>query len=161
MLKIRDYVEDDAYALWEIFFNTVRNVNINDYSKEQVIAWAPSDFDFTVWRNRMGKLSPFIAELDGVIVGYTDLQDDGLIDHFFCHYQYQGEGVGRALMNQVFSIGKQKGIPRYYSEVSITAKPFYEHFGFTIIRQQTIDIRGQKLVNYVMEKTIDNESSVI
>jgi putative acetyltransferase len=32
-----------------MFFNTVRNINIHDYSKEQVIAWAPSDFDFTVW----------------------------------------------------------------------------------------------------------------
>ncbi len=41
----------------------------------------------------MSGLSPFVAEIDNIIVGYIDLQSNGLIDHFFCHYEYQGQGV--------------------------------------------------------------------
>ncbi|PKH06898.1 GNAT family N-acetyltransferase [Moritella sp. Urea-trap-13] len=154
MIIIRNYIESDAKVLWDIFFNTVRHINTRDYSQAQVEAWAPDSFDFEFWKTRMTSLSPFVAEMDGVIVGYTDLQDDGLIDHFFCHFEYQGQGIGRALMNHVFSIGLKKGITRYYSEVSVTARPFYEHLGFTLFKEQLVEVRGQKLINFVMEKLI-------
>ncbi|MFA0575747.1 GNAT family N-acetyltransferase, partial [Vibrio sp. 10N.222.49.F1] len=81
------------------------------------------------------------------------LQPNGLIDHFFCHHEYQGKGVGRALMEHVFEIGRFRGVSRYFSEVSITAMPFYEHLGFKLVNEQEVEIRGVKLTNYVMEKT--------
>ncbi|MET2855123.1 GNAT family N-acetyltransferase [Vibrio owensii] len=152
MIKIRQYVEADAQALWDIHYHTIRNINIRDYTQEQVVAWAPERFDLAVWKKRMKGLSPFVAELDGIIVGYTDLQANGLIDHFFCHHNYQGQGVGKALMNHVLDIGKEQGINRFFSEVSITAKPFYEHFGFEVAKAQEVEIRGQILRNFVMEK---------
>ncbi len=143
MIVIREYVDADAQALLDIHFYTIRNINIRDYSQEQVDAWAPEGFDLSIWKKRMDGLSPFVAEIDGVIVGYTDLQPTGLIDHFFCHHEYQGQGVGRALMNHVFEIGRLRGIKRFYSEVSITARPFYEHFGFKVVQAQEMEVRGK------------------
>ena len=49
-------------------------------------------------------------------------------------------------------MGELQGITRFYSEVSITARPFYEKFGFKVAKEQTVEIRGQKLRNFVMEK---------
>ncbi|EOB4245219.1 N-acetyltransferase family protein [Vibrio metschnikovii] len=152
MITIRNYSEEDAKALWDIHFYTIRNINTRDYSQAQVEAWAPERLDLSVWERRMKGLSPFVAEIDGVIVGYTDLQANGLIDHFFCHHEYQGKGVGKALMNHVFKVGNSRGIKRYFSEVSITARPFYEHFGFKVVQAQEMEVRGQKLRNFVMEK---------
>lgn len=152
MVIIRNYKESDARALWDIFFHTVRHINSRDYSQEQVEAWAPESFDFDVWKKRMTCLDPFVAEINGNVVGYTDLQSNGLIDHFFCHHKYQGQGVGRALMEHVLASGKQVGITRFYSEVSITARPFYERFGFSVVQEQLVEVRGQKLCNFVMEK---------
>nr|WP_276560802.1 GNAT family N-acetyltransferase [Vibrio coralliirubri] len=142
--------------MWEIFFHTVRNVNVRDYSQQQVEAWAPSSFDFALWQKRMNGLQPFVAELDGCVVGYTDLQPNGLIDHFFCHHEYQGKGVGKALMEHVFTVGRVRGVSRYFSEVSITAKPFYEHLGFKVVNEQEVEMRGVKLTNYVMEKVVED-----
>jgi len=102
----------------------------------------------------MASIQPFIAELDGVIVGYADLQPDGLIDHFFCHHTYQGKGVGRALMNYIFSLADERKIPRLYSHVSITAKPFFERFGFSIESEQTVEIRGEALSNFNMVRPL-------
>ncbi|EJL9428359.1 GNAT family N-acetyltransferase, partial [Vibrio cholerae] len=132
--------------------HTVRNVNLRDYSQAQVEAWAPDDFSSEIWQRKMNLLSPFVAEIDGKIVGYSDLQENGLIDHFFCHHEHQGRGVGRQLMEHVLRMGKLQGITRFYSEVSITARPFYERFGFNVTQEQTIEVRGQKLCNFVMEK---------
>lgn len=152
---IREYQPEDATHLWDLFFNTVRNVNIQHYSQAQVEAWAPSDFSMEVWQNKMDKIRPFVVELEGVVVGYTDLQESGLIDHFFCHHEYQGQGVGRQLMSHVLDLAKQKGLKRVFSEVSITARPFYEHFGFSVVNEQTIEVRGQTMNNFVMEKLLD------
>ncbi len=152
LITIRNYTESDAQALWAIQFHTIRNVNIRDYSQAQVEAWAPDVFDDSIWRTRMTGLNPFVAVIDKIIVGYTDLQPSGLIDHFFCHHEYQGQGVGKALMNHVLCIGVQREITRFHSEVSITARPFYQHFGFKLAQEQEVEIRGQKLTNFVMEK---------
>ncbi|MUJ23721.1 GNAT family N-acetyltransferase [Aliivibrio fischeri] len=154
MIVIKTYQEENASALWDLFFNTVRKVNRKDYSNEQVTAWAPESFDTDVWKSKMQSLNPFIAEIDDEVVGYSDLQDDGLIDHFFCHYQHQGKGVGSALMTHILELAKERKLPRVYSHVSITAKPFYERFGFTVVKPQRIDVRGEQLINYVMERQI-------
>ncbi len=152
MIKIRKYEESDASELRAIFYNTIRNVNIRDYTQAQVEAWAPDTFDPKNWHCKMKLLSPFVAEIGGKIVGYSDLQESGLIDHFFCHCDHQGKGIGRSLMKYVLDVGKSKGITNFHSEVSITARPFYERFGFTVVKEQIIEIRGQKLKNFLMEK---------
>ena len=152
MIKIRKYKKSDSTILWNIFFHAVRNVNIRDYSQKQVEAWAPNDFKPSVWAKKMAQLSPFVAEMNGVVVGYADIQESGLIDHFFCHHEYQGRGVGSTLMRHILNIGEQRNIQCFYSEVSITAQPFFEYFGFQVIKAQEIEVRGQKLNNFLMER---------
>jgi N-acetylglutamate synthase-like GNAT family acetyltransferase len=47
---------------------------------------------------------------------------------------------------------KEKLLPRIYAEVSITAKPFFITKGFEVVKQQTVQIRGVNLINFIMEK---------
>jgi putative acetyltransferase len=152
MITIRDYSAPDANRLWDLHFHTIHQVNSRDYSQAQLEAWAPENLEASIWLKRMNALNPFIAVIDQVIVGYTDLQANGLIDHFFCHHQYQGQGVGRALMTHVLSVAKQRQLTRLHSEVSITAKPFYQHLGFSVVKQQQVEIRGKLITNFIMQK---------
>ncbi|WP_372882437.1 GNAT family N-acetyltransferase [Psychromonas sp.] len=152
MLIIRNYVEQDAKATWLLFFNTIRNINCRDYNRLQVEAWAPDSMDLFIWNKRMMDIEPFIAEIDGTIIGYADLQNDGLIDHFFCHHEYQRQGVGRALMEHLLKVGAKKKIKLFFSQVSINAKPFFESFGFSVVKQQLVEVRGQQLINFHMQK---------
>lgn len=55
-------------------------------------------------------------------------------------------------MEHIFTIGELSGVNRYYSEVSKTAIPFYEQFGFSVVKEQTLDTGGLKLENFLMEK---------
>ncbi|MDN3653035.1 GNAT family N-acetyltransferase [Thalassotalea ponticola] len=154
-MRIRRFQQGDELALRAIFFNTIRHVNIKDYSEAQVQAWAPAKYDPHQWNKRMSEINPFVAVLNDQLVGYADIQDNGYIDHFFCHCNYQGKGIGKALINEIFKTAQHNGIRRVYSHVSITAKPFFEHFGFTQVKQQTVNIRGQVLTQYVMEKRLE------
>ena len=151
MLRIRKYQEDDCDDLWALFYNTVRFVNIKDYTKSQVDAWASKDIKRSAWRSILAKNQPFLAIVDGIVAGYADLQNDGLIDHFYCHHDYQGKGVGSALMLHIFDKSTDKGLSKLYAHVSVTAKPFFESFGFKVVTEQEVSVRGEKLTNYLME----------
>ncbi len=149
---IRELVPGEEPVLWALFRSTIRNVSIRDYSPAQVNAWAPADLDEAVWRAKIQTIKPFVAMLGEQIAGYSDLQSDGLIDHLFVHYQYQRRGVATALMREIESRAERNALKVLKAHVSITARPFFEASGFSVAREQGIDIRGERLTNYLMHK---------
>ncbi|BBL90463.1 acetyltransferase [Vibrio rotiferianus] len=155
MLEIRRFESGDEETLRTLFYYTVRKICINDYTDAQVSAWAPNIYVADDWNKKIALLNPFVVLLDGQVVGYADLQPDGYIDHFFCHWQHQGKGVGTALMQQLIAEGARNFNHRLYANVSLTAKPFFERHGFTVAKQQSVDIRGQTLTNFLMEKELN------
>lgn len=152
-IQVRAYRLDDAQALANIFYNTIHRVNCQDYSAEQIKAWAPeSSRDPNTWRAKWEKLSPLVAEKEGVIVGFAEFEANGHIDCFYVHHEYIGKGVGSALIDEIERIACEKVIDRIYVEVSITAKPFFEAKGYEVVRSQRVTIRGIELKNFKMEK---------
>ena len=152
MPVIRPFKTADAPALRALKYATIRQVNRKDYTEQQLQAWAPDEYDEADWLQRISAMNLLVATLDGVIVGFADVQDDGYIDHFFCHSDYQGQGIGKALMNEILAISQLKSVKRLYSHLSITARPFFERYGFYVVREQQVDIRGKILTNFVMER---------
>jgi hypothetical protein len=86
------------------------------------------------------------------VVGFAEFEPNGHIDCFYVHHNFQGVGVGTALMHEIEMEAREKLLPRIYAEVSITARPFFASKGFQVIKQQTVRIRGVELTNFVMEK---------
>jgi putative acetyltransferase len=152
LYQIRPYQPGEEPLLRELFYHTVHNVNQRDYTAQQREAWAPARYDENAWAVRMMQSEPFVALDNDSIVGFADVQADGYIDFFFCHHAYQGKGVGKALMQHLLKTGKRFGVKRFYADVSITAMPFFQHFGFEIVRQQQKEVRGVVLTNFLMEK---------
>ena len=154
-ITTRQYKSHDAQDLANIYYYTIHNVNIRDYSIEQVNAWAPSSsLELVGWERKWDKLPPIVAVLDDVIVGFSEFEPNGHIDCFYVHHKFQGKGVGFSLMAEIEARAKLNDIQRIYAEVSITAKPFFEKQSFKVIKKQNVNIRGCELTNFVMEKYI-------
>ena len=154
MVTIRAYQQSDADAVYQLFYDTVHTINCRDYSQAQLQAWAPEIADKRQWQQRLLRNQPLLAYANEQILGYADLQPDGLIDQFFCHHAHQQQGVGSALMQALFIKAQQLQLQRMYAHVSITAKPFFERWHFQTIRMQQVTIRDQQLTNYLMEKSL-------
>jgi putative acetyltransferase len=150
-MTIRAYHPCDSRTLWEIFYSAIHQTAAADYTPDQLNAWAPAQPDFEQWALRMEKRKPFLAEMDGKIVGYADLQADGCIDHFFVAGSMVRRGVGSALMRHILQHAGVRGLGRVYSHVSITARPFFERFGFEVHTAQQVCIRGVILNNFLMQ----------
>lgn len=154
-ISIRDYQPGDVQALANIFYNTIHRVNIQHYTKDQVDVWAPlSSLETEGWAKKFPRTKPIIAIVGDEIVGFAEFEPDGHIDSFYCHHEWINKGVGSTLMEEILQKAKNNHIHRIFSEVSITAKPFFEKHGFNIVIQQTIVRKGVELTNFKMERTI-------
>ncbi|QDU98206.1 GNAT family N-acetyltransferase [Lignipirellula cremea] len=166
-LLLRKALPDEAEALWLLFYNTIHNVNRRDYSAEQTAAWAPAEMDPAAWRRRIAGMDPYVcldsAAANGssgqspAIVGYagmTATENAGYIDHFYVHHQWQGQGVGKLLYQQLEADAVRLQLSELTSDVSITARPFFESRGFQVVTPQQVERAGVILANFRMKKRL-------
>jgi putative acetyltransferase len=153
-MLIREFMINDTEEIMQLFYDTVHRINSRDYSQEQVDAWAPEHMDAQKWIERMQDRMTYVAEENGKVIGFAELERNGHIGCFYCHADHQNMGVGTALFNKIQLIAENMNLQKLFTEVSITAKPFFEHMGFTVIVSQEVKLRGVELINYVMEKRL-------
>jgi len=149
-MEIRKLKKGEEKELWKLFYNTIHNINIKDYDENEIAAWAPDDLDINIAIQKFKEIEPFVVIKEGKIIGYADIQPDGYIDHFYCHHEYQGQGVGSALFSVLEKVAIESGILEMYSNVSITARPFFKAMGFSVEKEQFLHMKDQKLKNYRM-----------
>jgi putative acetyltransferase len=154
MIELREFRPGDAPALRAVFESAIHGVAIRHYTPQQVDAWAPREHDAADWAEHMQDLAPFVAERDGEIVAYADVQPDGYIDHFFVSAAAGGQGVGGALMRRLMARADELGLSELTSNVSLTAQPFFAHFGFEIVEHRVVDMDGVELRNAAMRKAL-------
>lgn len=154
-ISIRDYHPDDVQALANIYFNTIHKINIQHYTKEQVDEWAPaSSLETEGWAKKFSRTKPIVAVVEDEIVGFAELESNGHIDCFFCHHDWIGKGIGSALMKEIFQRAKNNHIHHIFSEVSITARLFFEKNGFRVVAGHTTVRNGIERTGFKMERIV-------
>ncbi|WP_414551721.1 GNAT family N-acetyltransferase [Anabaena sp. CCY 0017] len=153
-MKVRRYEIGDTAEIMQLFYETIHEVNIRDYTKPQLDAWTSVNMDVDVWISSLKSKFTYVAEEENKIVGFGELETNGHIDRFYCHKDFQGQGVGTKILEQIVLTAKSLEIPKLFVEASITAKPFFERREFLVVKKQEVERRGQKLINFVMEKLL-------
>ncbi|EPX99249.1 acyltransferase [Ralstonia sp. NT80] len=149
-MLIRPFRLGDEPALHAVFHSAVHEIAAGRYSPVQLEAWAPTDYDTVQWAERIRRIEPFVAEIDGQSVGYADLQVNGYIDHFFVAAAHARQGVGQRLMNHILSLAAQRRLPRVQAQVSLCAEAFFARNGFAVMARQTVMVCGVPLDNALM-----------
>ena len=145
---LREYRPADCPQLADLFYHTVHTVNTKDYTEEQVNAWATGQVDLEAWDRSFREHYTVVAEENGLLVGFGDIDQTGYLDRLYVHKDYQGRGIATAVCNQL----EQAVAGGIVTHASLTARPFFEKRGYTVLREQQVERRGVWLTNYVMEK---------
>lgn len=153
-MLIRNFRPGDAPLLRTVFHAAVHQLAARDYTAEQREAWAPLAHDAAQWAARLQARQPFVAELDGEIAGFADLQESGYIDLFFVAPGFAGRGVAKALMAHLHASAADRGIAALSADVSLTAEPFFIKSGFTVGQRQQVERAGVVLANARMSKAL-------
>ena len=148
-IRLRRYRPEDCPLLGQLFYDTVHTVNAVDYTPEQLAAWAPELPDMEQWNRSFLEHTTFVAETEGVIAGFGDIDGTGYLDRLYVHRDYQREGIGRALCDALErSAGEAE---RIVTHASLTAKPFFLRRGYLVKKEQQVEKNGILLTNFVME----------
>ena len=105
---------------------------------------------------------------NALIIGFGDMDDTGYLDRLYVHKDYQERGVataicdrleedfclsrGRLLQNS--AVQKRKN-DTFTTHASITARPFFEKRGYTVVKAQQVVRKGISIRNYIMRKHIE------
>ena len=153
-LSFRIASGSDLQEMQQLFVDTVTNVCNKDYSKEQIQAWVSGVSDTKRWLNRSDEQFVLLANIDNQIVGFGTIKDGNYIDMFFVHKDFQGQGIAGKIYAQLEEKALELNSDYIDSDVSITAKPFFEKMGFTVLADQKVIRNAVELMNYRMLKIL-------
>ena len=153
--KLLPLEDKDIPEMQELFRSTVLNVNIRHYTKEEVEDWA-SCGDSVEHLKELLSHNHFIGAFDEAsrMVGFSSMNKDGYLHSMFVHKDWQGKGVATQLLSEVEHIARQWGVAEITSEVSLTARPFFEKKGYEIVKMQKYRANKLELTNFVMRKLL-------
>lgn len=154
-IKIYRAAKQDVGMITQLFRDTIQSVNSKDYPEDEIDDWSSWWTDHDKWQKRIEEQYFIKAIIDDKTVGFSSLATDGYLDFMFTHKDYQGQGVAAKLLSKIEKKAKEQGNNLIYSDVSITAKGFFEKHGFIVEKQQFKKSRNKELINFRMTKIIN------
>lgn len=165
MPTIRRFQQNDAEAASALIIHTIRTSNSRDYSPEYIEQDAAKFTPAGVMK-RAGRTHFYVACADETIVGcgaiglYWGKVDESSLFTIFVLPEYQGQGIGRLIIEtleqeEYFLLAKRIEIP-----ASITACGFYRKMGYgykngvdavdeeQLYRLEKFRERGESMANY-------------
>lgn len=153
-VTLRPYDDtQDAEPTFGVFQRAVSITAAADYDAEQIAVWI-ADADARGWSQRRRAAETWVAEQDGTVLGFTDLDGGGHINMMFVAPEAARTGIATALLDKVRERAASRGLTELTVDASRTARPFFERHGFSVQASQEVARRGVLLQNYRMSAAI-------
>lgn len=155
-VRFRQAEQSDAQELWWTKHAAIDNIDIDEYTDDQLRAWKPdgeavTDFARAIESDTFDILVAERAE----IVGYGVLNvEERRIDAVFVHPDSMGEGIATSLVKQLETRAQMRSISALTIVSSLNAKPFYESLGYSQRGEKTRTIDGVDIEFAVMRKAL-------
>jgi putative acetyltransferase len=153
-ISIRLAKPGDLSEMQKLFVDTVSTICRDDYSPEQIRVWTSSVENHQRWTEKLTSQYFLVAALDEKIVGYASLENNDYLDFLYVHKDYQRQGIAGRLYTEIEKEAMKRKSAVLNSDVSKTARPFFEKKGFEAVATQINLIQGVEIINYKMTKKI-------
>lgn len=144
----------DLESILDLFQQTIETINVQDYSHEQIKVWSSGASKKDRWLKKIEEQYFLVAAINFDIVGFASITNDGYLDFMFVSKDHQRKGIAHLLYTQLEKAAIENNIHCILSDVSITAKPFFQSQGFVVVQQQEAVIDGTALTNFKMQKQL-------
>lgn len=141
-VRVRPATPDDALAVLALHRAAIRERGPAAYDDRAVAAWArrgdPDDYPIEDSDHAF-----FVAERDGAVAGFGDLAlDEAEIVGVYVHPDHQRRGVGRALVERLESVARDRGHDALELVASLNAVGFYRGLGYEQVRAERHETSG-------------------
>ena len=152
---IRQANIDDLEDILNLFVETIKHTCRNDYTEEQIEVWTSSAHNIERWENKILAQYFIIAEINKEIAGFGSLENENYIDLMYVHKDHLRKGIANRILDALMNRAQEYGKNILSSDVSKTARPFFERNGFTVIKENEFDMNGVLISNYLMTNEVD------
>lgn len=155
--RLRLYRPADLEELIWLFYHSVHTAAWRDYTPEELDAWAasPESVDRAAWGESLAAHYTVVAEQDGKLLGFGDMDETGYLDRLYVHGEFQGQGVAASIAQALEGFARGLGVERVAVHASRTARGFFQSRGFRVVKAQQVERRGVLLENFVMERQLE------
>lgn len=155
-ISLRPAVEMDAWALSAIHIAAIKALPATFYTNKELLAWRnyrEKPDGSNIFKSM--KAETFCVAVEGdVVTGFASFTVDELIG-LYVHPRYQGQGIGRALVQHFCDEAIAQGIDKVFTTASLYAEGFYLRLGFTAIKTAPHKLRAGIFVPVTkMSKTL-------
>lgn len=151
-IQLRQATENDLEQMKILFAETIKNTCKDDYSPEEIAVWTSSVKRTERWLHVLKNQYVLLAEMDGQLVGFGTLENGNYLDFLYVHHMHLRKGIAHQLYNALKQESVQLGFNTLNSDVSKTARPFFERKGFKVIKENRHERDGVVLINYHMQQ---------
>lgn len=144
----------DLKEMQKLYIETIQHVCKNDYNSAQIDVWISGAKNTERWIDVINTQFVLLATIEDKIVGFGTLKDGNYIDFFYIHKEFQRQGIANKILTELELEAKNQHSKVITSDISITAKPFFEKKGFIVKTEQRNIRLGVELINYKMEKSL-------
>lgn len=154
IITLRQAKLEDLEEIQKLFVDTISAVCKDDYSPKQIDVWTSSVHNKPRWIAKMNSHYFLIAGIDNKIVGCASLEGNNYLDLLYVHKDHQRQGIADELYTEIEKEAIERSAKILISDVSITAKAFFEKKGFIAVEKQINIINGVEIINYKMTKQL-------
>lgn len=144
----------DLDKMQQLYIETIQSVCKNDYNPAQIEAWVSGIENKERWLEVIETQFVLLVIIENQIAGFGTLKDGNYIDFFYIHKDFQRQGIADKLLTELELEAKKQYSKNITSDISITAKPFFEKKGFIAKAEQKNIRHNEILINYKMEKEL-------
>lgn len=153
-MYIRKLLDDEYDDVVKLITETVHCVCSKDYTKEELLAWAPQNFDTNKFRANLTPCLNLAAFEKGKLVGFISAERNGYINRLYTHKDFLHRGIATALYRRVEEWAKNEGICEIRLDSSRTAEGFYIKMGFVKSGVSVMTHGNVVFRNTVMKKSL-------
>ncbi|PIE26170.1 MAG: GNAT family N-acetyltransferase [Micrococcales bacterium] len=155
-LTIRRYQCADAAATARVFRESVSRTAAASYEDRQIAAWLGRGNDVRRWNTRRLAAHTVVAETQGEVAGFSDLTRAGVLDMLYVHPDHAGQGVARALVEEVLGEARSRGLATVVVQASRAARPVLERLGFVVDHENPHNVvDGVCVPNFTMHADLE------
>lgn len=153
-ITIRKGLLDDLPELQQLFVDSISSICQNDYDSKQINAWISTIENQKRWQELLTNQFVLVAHHQDILVGFCSLDKGNYIDFLYVHKDYQRQGVAYKLYLEIEQEARRQRQTELASDVSKTARPFFEKVGFRVTNEQRVILKDVELSNYKMTKKL-------
>ena len=151
-LTFRKAILDDIPKMQRLFVDTIQERCKKDYSSQQIEVWASSIKKKDRWEGLVREQYVVLAEIENKLVGFGSLENGNYVDFMYVHKDHMRKGIAHQIFEELTKEAQRLGNAKLASDVSKTARPFFEQKGFKVIHENKNIIKGVEIINYRMEQ---------